>query len=805
MVKNLFRNLGVLLSFALLNVANTSAQTTISTTYTPAPTVVLQGTAQSSSTYLTFIVQNTNNYPVKVTDVSFNHIDSAILNGGEWSNNGGTYTLWYSSTQLGGAPNINTANGWSVAGTSSGSVNPNIPGGQIVLINVITGANGFIAPNSTARFALAIDDTIGAYAYRATPTSPIVSLTPTSFTVGGVTLITSGTYMGSLPTPGTTGVFSFHGNITYERAKPRKPEVTVTPKSVCVGDSVTLVATADAYIPTPIYRWYLNGTLVHTGDTYGVGNLQASVTYKVTVSDSGEVSDSADAFINVKNPKPPLITGKTQYCLNEPFIPLDVNGADVRWYYIASGGSPIPVTPTFNTTTTNSIEYYAAQVVDGCESRDRTRIFFSAAPKPSEPTVTTPLIYCENDMANQLSASGEDLKWYYSQQGGVPSSVAPIPGTTVQQTSNYYVTQTIDGCESDRAEVEVVVTFRPNGLVLPSDDEICAGDSITIGYYGSAFPNSAYRWEFPEFSNRLSGLEQGPITLQFDSAGRYSIFLSVGEGFCYSQRYEEAINVKAIPTADILAKDDLCLGQTDLITVSYYTPTIETFSWNFDGGETSHFATDQGPFGVHWYTAGTKVIELTLLDNECTATVRDTVEVHEKPDARIIASNYTVGDVICSSDSIKLSAGTVEPTSSYTWSPSNFFNSHSDIPVTFARVDFTGYVKLRVEDEFGCYATDSLLIETRPCCDMQFPTAFSPNNDGKNDRFRALTLGNFDVKTFKIFNRYGQTIYEGRDITNGWDGSFNSEPQDMNTYFYFISYVCDGETIEQSGEFVLVR
>lgn len=801
MVKNLFKRFGLLMPLAVLGSLSVSAQTTINTVYSPALTTVTRVNAQSSSTYHTFIVTNNNSYPIKVTDVSNYHIEDIVVGTDNWSQNGCSYSLWYTNdpNNISGAPSITTANNWKVAGSSPSPVTINT-GNTGAITPVISSAAGFVPPNSTARFALVMNDTIGSYFENISGT-----ITPTTFTAGGVDLITGGAFFGSMPSSSSTTTGGIWGSITFERANPQPPVVTVTPKSVCVGDSVTLVATGDSYIQNPIYNWYLNGALVHTGQTYGIGNNQVTELYKVTVTDGTDVSDSAEARVTVNNPRPPYITGKTQYCLNEPFEPLDLHGQNVRWYYIASGGSPIPVTPTFNTTTTNSIEYFATQVVNGCESRDRTRIFFSAAPKPSEPTVTTPLIYCENDMANQLSASGEDLKWYYSQQGGVPSSVAPIPGTTVQQTSNYYVTQTIDGCESDRAEVEVVVTFRPNGLVLPSDDEICAGDSITIGYYGSAFPNSAYRWEFPEFSNRLSGLEQGPITLQFDSAGRYSIFLSVGEGFCYSQRYEEAINVKPIPTADILAKDDLCLGQTDLITVSYYTPTIETFSWNFDGGETSHFATDQGPFGVHWYTAGTKVIELTLLDNECTATVRDTVEVHEKPDARIIASNYTVGDVICSSDSIKLSAGTVEPTSSYTWSPSNFFNNHSDIPVTFARVDFTGYVKLRVEDEFGCYATDSLLIETRPCCDMQFPTAFSPNNDGKNDRFRALTLGNFDVKTFKIFNRYGQTIYEGRDITNGWDGSFNSEPQDMNTYFYFISYVCDGETIEQSGEFVLVR
>lgn len=801
MVKNLFKKLGLVCSLAALSVVNTSAQTTINTVYNPAITSVFKATAQTTTTYLTFVVQNNNNYPIVVTNVSSYHIDTIIeTNGDTWSNNGGSYSLWYSTTQLTGAPVINTGNNWTKVGASAGPISLST-GGTGAIVPIIASAYGFIPPNSSARFALAVDDTIGSYI-----SNPGNILNPTSFSAGGVDLKTSGAYMGSVPSNGFATLGGFWGGITFVRAsKPRVPVVKVSPQTICYGDSVTLTATADAYISNPIFNWYLNGSLVHTGAVYGIGNNTAGKTYKVTVTDGSDVSDSADAVVSVFNPKPPYITGKTQYCLNEPFEALDVHGQTVRWYYIPTGGSPIPVTPTFNTTTPNSIEYYASQVVNGCESGERTRIFFSSAPKPSKPTVTTPLIYCENDMANQLSASGEDLKWYYSQQGGVPSSIAPVPGTSVQTTQDYYVTQTIDGCESDRAKVEVTVTFRPNGLILPSDNDICAGDSISIGYYGSAFPNSAYRWEFPLFSNRLSGLEQGPITLQFDSAGRYSIFLSVGEGFCYSQRYEEVINVKPIPKANILAKEDLCLGQTDLITVSYYTPTIDSFLWDFNGGEVSHYATDQGPFGVLWYSAGTKIITLKLVDEECSATVSDTVEVHEKPDARIIAANYTPGELACASDSIKLSAGTVEPTSSYAWSPANFFRGNSDIPVTYAKIDFTAYIKLRVEDEFGCYATDSLLIETKPCCDLTFPTAFTPDNNGRNDRFHALTKGNFDVKTFKVMNRYGQVIFEGRDINKGWDGTFNGEPQDMNTYYWFISYVCNGETIEQSGDVVLVR
>ena len=55
-------------------------------------------------------------------------------------------------------------------------------------------------------------------------------------------------------------------------------------------------------------------------------------------------------------------------------------------------------------------------------------------------------------------------------------------------------------------------------------------------------------------------------------------------------------------------------------------------------------------------------------------------------------------------------------------------------------------------------------------------------------------------------NRWGQEVFETHEENNGWDGTYNGEPQDVDTYYYILQYTCaDGSTHEKSGDVTLVR
>ena len=86
-----------------------------------------------------------------------------------------------------------------------------------------------------------------------------------------------------------------------------------------------------------------------------------------------------------------------------------------------------------------------------------------------------------------------------------------------------------------------------------------------------------------------------------------------------------------------------------------------------------------------------------------------------------------------------------------------------------------------------------------------FPKAFTPNEDGLNDRLRVFGLSNTNVE-LGIYNRSGELIYYTTDLNNQWDGTFKNEPVPTGTYFYDLTFFSNEEKqIRQKGTFVLLR
>lgn len=795
--------------------------------------------------FITFDVQNDNPCPVAVTDVNMLHIGEQQFPRPSpqqpyfVSANDSSYNLYYSLTNLNGGPTpIDKANGWEFV-RNSGPINT----GQSNIITSIFDSISIVIPaNSRARFVVHCTDTMVYY----------FNSTPVTTTVNGVTLIsgTTNIYGGFFPggataasyfnvnavTPPQTSL-NFLGSVTVKQLAPNPPsaDVSLKPINKCIGQDVTLKATHPKtanFGGTFTWRNSAGAILAqNTTGTHTLTNLQLSDggKYFVTYRLCGQESAPDSIVIIMNDPPPPTVAGKFDYCLNEQFEPVTVNGTDPKWYYTPTGGSPVPVTPTINTSSPNTLFYYVSQTDQyGCESRTRTEVRFRAAAKPAPPIVNTPIYYCEEDQSEQLTAVGDTLRWYYFANGGVPTEIAPTPNTSKNDSFKYFVTQTIDGCESERSKIDVVVTFRPNGQILVDRDDICANDTITVGYYGSAFVGSQYNWALPTGATLLNdGFDQGPLEIVLDSAGLQELKLRVGQTGCLSELYIQDINVKPLPYARLSFDEDVCLAQPELIEALDYTPGLDTFIWNFAGGKTAHFTTDQGPYGVYWETEGKKGITLTMFHDGCYDWVIDTVMVHPKPNATITAEYdiwqtdenatprraisvtvpYAQGDVMCASDSLKVTVEQVEPGATYKWSPTRFFDTYSDRPVTYARVDFNSKIYVEVEDVYGCTNEDSLDVVTKSCCEVAVPNAFSPNGDGRNDLFRPVRNGRRQIRTFKVMNRYGQAVYESAELGGGrgWDGTFNGKPADIGTYFYLVSFECEGETVDQGGEVILVR
>jgi gliding motility-associated-like protein len=146
---------------------------------------------------------------------------------------------------------------------------------------------------------------------------------------------------------------------------------------------------------------------------------------------------------------------------------------------------------------------------------------------------------------------------------------------------------------------------------------------------------------------------------------------------------------------------------------------------------------------------------------------------------------------------------------SYFWSPStgiNNTNISNPVVVLGPSVDSITY-RVKVSVPEGCFAYDDVTVrvfKTGP--DIFIPSAFTPNGDRKNDVLKPIAVGIKSLTYFKIFNRWGQLIFNTTELENGWDGTVGGKEQATGTYIYSAEatdYL--GKPIVRKGTVVLIR
>jgi gliding motility-associated-like protein len=100
----------------------------------------------------------------------------------------------------------------------------------------------------------------------------------------------------------------------------------------------------------------------------------------------------------------------------------------------------------------------------------------------------------------------------------------------------------------------------------------------------------------------------------------------------------------------------------------------------------------------------------------------------------------------------------------------------------------------------------TLSFTTISSADILVPSAFSPNGDGQNDILVPIALGIRSLSYFKIMNRWGQLVFETKELGKGWDGNFKGVPQPRDTYSWVIEALdVTGKVIRKSGGVLIMR
>jgi len=234
------------------------------------------------------------------------------------------------------------------------------------------------------------------------------------------------------------------------------------------------------------------------------------------------------------------------------------------------------------------------------------------------------------------------------------------------------------------------------------------------------------------------------------------------------------------------------------VTVNNGSVNADYYDWDFGDGETS---TIENPTYTY-ETPGTYTLTLIAsVDDGCgiSDTVYATVQVFDYPEAGF-ESTPENASVFAPVNFSETSSGE----STYLWEFGDGTVSEEQNPVHFFPAAGIYEVCLTVTNNDGCAdkVCDTVIIEEISI--LEVPNAFSPNSDDSNDEFIPLNYGLTNYE-FTVYNRWGEIVFQTNSTTEGWDGYFEGELQEIGTYVYVVSgNGIDNVTYFKQGNFTLV-
>ncbi len=336
-----------------------------------------------------------------------------------------------------------------------------------------------------------------------------------------------------------------------------------------------------------------------------------------------------------------------------------------------------------------------------------------------------------------------------------------VGANTYAATGIYRDTFATAGCDSIHI-LNLSVAIAKGDSVVQS---ICIGQSVTIGAH-TYTTTGIYRDTFA-----TTGCDSIHIlNLIVGNAKTVSVSQSICAG--------ESVTIGANTyTSTGVYRDTFATAGCDSIHILNLTVNEikrDTIAISFCEGESrsvaGHMFTEAGFFTYAIPTSG------------CDSMLSIQVTVYTNPVVQITASAVQV----FSGDTLHLSAAGTQPVS-YTWH-SDAALSATNIANPIATITESSWISVAVTDTNQCMSLDSILITLDDCDGTVYvPNVFSPNNDGANDRFQVFGSC-IRLNYLRIFNRWGEKVWEGTDIDQSWDGFYKGNLQLPDVFVYYLSY-----------------
>jgi gliding motility-associated-like protein len=317
-------------------------------------------------------------------------------------------------------------------------------------------------------------------------------------------------------------------------------------------------------------------------------------------------------------------------------------------------------------------------------------------------------------------------------------------------------------------------------------------ESIPISTINRSTYNNKSTWKL---DNTVLSTERSLVDYRMNTTGNLRLKLEVGDNNNCVDTISKALNIIKSPEFNIVGKTVICRDiDTALLTIN--PENTWYIRWSPENGINN-------PTSFRVYASpDTTTTYVALVTDTAGCMGFDIIQIAVNQPYSLISfpekdTSINIGEpayitVLSSKENV-----------SYWWSPDYKISCRTcNNPVVVPYKDYT--YKVKVKDD--CFEREKeIKIKVIKNFYLEAPEAFSPNNDGHNDVFY---FENENIKTFnlKVFNRWGNIVFETDNINSGWDGTSNGKKQNIDTYSYIVkAETISGYKFEKKGTVILLK
>jgi gliding motility-associated-like protein len=500
-----------------------------------------------------------------------------------------------------------------------------------------------------------------------------------------------------------------------------------------------------------------------------------------------QLTDTAQITIQVVDPITINLPQNIFLCNSNPFnLVADSDGTANSFIWSASPDFSNPLNNPIDSNIIVSIagSYYVQASNGLCAATDSTVVVFDA---PSQASFTpSDTLGCGPFTIGFENTSVFSNYFLWDFGNGEFDSVNFEPSVTYTSPGIFTVSLLItdpDCPTSDTAyfSIEVIpaVTSSLNDLV-----SLC--DTVPVLLVGNS-NGTATEFLWSSNSNLLdtlnSGLQDSTLNLINPQSGYY--YFSATNGVC-SLLDSVQINYTTI-SFELTALDSICAGDFSTVVATNLNPTVSlSYSWS----PTSIIPNPSTSNTVSVLPLVSQNIYVTANANGCSVDDSIFITVSAIDPLSVIAS---ASQYIVAPGSTVTLFGAPSGLLSYSWSPITGL-SNAETQQTNAVIDETIIYTLTVSDGI-CTRSDTTEVKVYEIiCEDPYvfiPNAFSPNGDNNNDVLYVRGLF-IEKMIFRVFDRWGEMVFESEDPAFGWDGTFRGKKLDPDVYDFYLDVTCIG-------------